>query len=653
MSIKRKATKIVLRWAIGAAAGMLVSWPVLLGLVLLMLVVIILSSAGGPAALAPPAPVASSYSCTINPAATPPPARASSGTAVTSAAAPAGNYAGITLNDQQMKVAGTITAVTKQMRLTRRAAEIALAVAMQESTLNPDAVNGPWVGLFQQAPDPSSGLYTQYDRTDPAGATKMFLEQLVRRVPGYDTDPRQNYELGEVVQESHVGQNVAKWQDMGKALAAVLYSGTPPPQVNTTCSTDTTGASTEFDPGNIISDATFYNDSAFPDVPAVQAALDRIGATCTAQSCLRRGTYTPGAYQLAWCKDWAGPAGPQSYASILFHLGKSCGINPQIAIVIVQKESQGLTRPNPPAALTGFGCPDTGPGGSANCDANKAGVWAQTFGMFQAFARLHVDPSKVNYPEGKTSNILWNVAETGCGSAPVTIKNRATATLYTYTPYQPNAASLAAYPGEGDKCSSYGNRNFFRLFQSYFGPTGGGKPTKVSVSANGPDVTIPNNAYVTPALAGKTIKAPNPAIAKGLAAGFAVLGLPYVWGGGGSGAGPNNGCGRGGGDYNSCGTEVGFDCSGLTAYVLAQAGYQAPDNSGTQRAGGVPIPWDQGQPGDIVGFPGHVAIYLGTIDGQRYILEASWVGTPIHVVPLTRTDYDNQLHRYWTASSSA
>ena len=49
MSIKRKATKIVLRWALGAAVGMLVSWPVLLGLVLLLLVVIILSSAGGPA----------------------------------------------------------------------------------------------------------------------------------------------------------------------------------------------------------------------------------------------------------------------------------------------------------------------------------------------------------------------------------------------------------------------------------------------------------------------------------------------------------------------------------------------------------------------------------------------------------------------------
>ena len=412
MSIKRKATKIALRWAIGAAAGMLLSWPVLLGLVLLMVVVVILSSAGGPAALAPPALTASNYSCTINAPAPPSPG---SGTAGTSATARAGNYAGITVNDQQIRVAGTITAVTKQMNLTRRAAEIALAVAMQESTLNPKAVNGPWVGLYQQAPDPASGLYTQYDRTDPAGATRMFLEQLVRRVPGYDTDPRQNYELGEVVQESHVGQNVAKWQDMAKALAAVLYSGTPPPQVNTTCSTDTTGALTEFDPGNIISDTTFYNDSAFPDVAAVQAALDKIGGSCTASTCLRRGTYTPAAYHLDWCRDWAGPPGPQTYASILFHLGKSCGINPQVAIVIVQKESQGLTRSTPPAALTGFGCPDTGPGGSANCDAGKSGVWAQTFGMFQAFARLHVDPSKVNYLEGRTHNILWNVAETGCG----------------------------------------------------------------------------------------------------------------------------------------------------------------------------------------------------------------------------------------------
>ena len=73
--------------------------------------------------------------------------------------------------------------------------------------------------------------------------------------------------------------------------------------------------------------------------------------------------------------------------------------------------------------------------------------------------------------------------------------------------------------------------------------------------STGTTVTIPNNQYVSAALAGQTITAPNAAVAAGLAAGFSALGLPYVWGGGGSGAGPNNGCARGGGDYNSCGTD--------------------------------------------------------------------------------------------------
>src|SRR5664279_3990316 len=91
LSIKRKATKIVLRWAIGGAVGMLLSWPVLLGLALLLLVVIILSSAGGPAALAPPALAASNYSCTI--AAPPPASTAAAVTPATAAAVDAGGGA--------------------------------------------------------------------------------------------------------------------------------------------------------------------------------------------------------------------------------------------------------------------------------------------------------------------------------------------------------------------------------------------------------------------------------------------------------------------------------------------------------------------------------------------------------------------------------
>jgi cell wall-associated NlpC family hydrolase len=173
-----------------------------------------------------------------------------------------------------------------------------------------------------------------------------------------------------------------------------------------------------------------------------------------------------------------------------------------------------------------------------------------------------------------------------------------------------------------------------------------------NVAVNGVQVTIPDNQFVIAQARGKVIAAPNAAMAKALAAGFAQLGLPYVWGGGNAaGGGPDNGCARGGGAKNSCGAAIGFDCSGLTAFVLGQGNpnWKPGTQSGIQRAGGIPIAYAQGLPGDIVGFPGHVAIFLGAIDGVQYILEASDVGIPIHIVQLRRTDKDANLHRYWTA----
>ena len=266
--------------------------------------------------------------------------------------------------------------------------------------------------------------------------------------------------------------------------------------------------------------------------------------------------------------------------------------------------------------------------------------------MAKQWARYRLDPERYHYRTGQTAEILYNVVESGCGSAPVTIANTATASLYNYTPYQPNAASLAAYPGVGDACSSYGNRNFFFLFARYFG--GAGLP---AVGTSPVTIAVPDNPYVDRAIAGRAITVPNAAVARGLRAGFAALGMPYVWGGGGSGAGPDNGCTRGGGQYNSCGREIGFDCSGLSAYVLGRAGFAIPGDSASQRRAGISVRWDRALPGDIVGFPGHVAVYLGTVGGERYILEASWVGYPVHVVRLTRADADPTVHRYWSPGS--
>ena len=141
--------------------------------------------------------------------------------------------------------------------------------------------------------------------------------------------------------------------------------------------------------------------------------------------------------------------------------------------------------------------------------------------MAKQWSRYKVHPEQYRYRAGETVEILWNVVESGCGGAPVTIANTATASLYNYTPYQPNPAALAAYPGVGDACSAYGNRNFFFLFNRYFASTGGGN-TGINVAAavtglaTPVSVPVPANGFVSGGLAGRSIMAPTPAVAAGL-----------------------------------------------------------------------------------------------------------------------------------------
>ena len=410
-----------------------------------------------------------------------------------------------------------------------------------------------------------------------------------------------------------------------------------------------------FDPGNIIPDGIFYDTAALTDVQ-IRDFIDAQGVGCAGEFCLKNlQVSTPDQPADQYCTAYVGGVN-EDVAAVLGKVSRACGVNPQVMLVTLQKESGLLSRTDPTAstydAAWGWHCPDTGPGGSANCDPAYAGFFNQSYGMAKQWSRYRVDPYNYNYRAGQTVNILWNVVESGCGSAPVTIANTATASLYNYTPYQPNAAALASYPGTGDACSAYGNRNFFFLFGKYFGGRNQAGVTlfAAAVATNSPvttEVTIPNNGFVDPALAGRVITAPTASVAAGLAAGFSALGLPYVWGGGGSGAGPNNGCSRGGGALNSCGSEIGFDCSGLTAFVLGRAGFIIPGDSSSQRAVGTRMGWDLAMPGDVVGFPGHVAIYLGSVNGVRYILEASTVGTPVHIVKLTRSDADPQVYRFW------
>lgn len=162
------------------------------------------------------------------------------------------------------------------------------------------------------------------------------------------------------------------------------------------------------------------------------------------------------------------PSGAISAAQIIYNAAQQYGINPQVLIVLLQKE-QGLITDTWPAAwqyqsATGYGCPDYKP-----CSSGYTGFSKQVFSAAWQFKAYQENPSNYSYIAGRNNTILYSP---WCSTSTVVyIQNQATAGLYDYTPYVPNTAALAAGYGTGDGCSSYGNRNFYLYFNDWFGST--------------------------------------------------------------------------------------------------------------------------------------------------------------------------------------
>ncbi|MGY1690050.1 LGFP repeat-containing protein [Geodermatophilus sp. SYSU D01105] len=223
-----------------------------------------------------------------------------------------------------------------------------------------------------------------------------------------------------------------------------------------------------FDPGNIISDGVFYNSSTM-STAEVQSFLQTKGSGCSGSYCLksyRQDTWTRA--KDSFCAGYQGVAG-ETAAKILSKVARSCGVNPQALLVILQKEQSLVTATAPTSArlrsAMGYGCPDTAP-----CDAQYYGFYNQVFSAAHRFKEYRANPSRWNHRAGVTVNVRYH-PNAACGTLPVYIQNQATAGLYNYTPYTPNKAALAAGYGEGDACSAYGNRNFFQYFVDWFGST--------------------------------------------------------------------------------------------------------------------------------------------------------------------------------------
>lgn len=224
-----------------------------------------------------------------------------------------------------------------------------------------------------------------------------------------------------------------------------------------------------FQAGNIISDANFFNATSM-NAPQIDAFLRSKLKTCqSGYTCLKDYRQdTPNRSSDAYCRGYSG-APAESSASIIYKVAQSCGINPQVLLVMLQKEQSLITWTYPDAgryaAAMGQGCPDT-----AACDPRYAGFFYQVYYAARQMQIYAEGRWFKYYAPGKTWNILYHhIPQRNCGSAPVYVQNIATSALYYYTPYQPNAASLRAGYGTGDSCSSYGNRNFYNYFKDWFG----------------------------------------------------------------------------------------------------------------------------------------------------------------------------------------
>lgn len=252
-----------------------------------------------------------------------------------------------------------------------------------------------------------------------------------------------------------------------------------------------------FKPGNIISDGVFTNKDTM-SASQIQSFLSAKVPTCDTNGTLPASeygrsdlTHAQYAAMVGWhappytclknyrgntpsttfCGSTMSAKSNRTAGEVIHDISEHCDINPQVLIVLLQKE-QGLVTDSWPLngqyrSATGYGCPDTAP-----CDSQYYWLFNQLTWSARMF-RAIMDDSPTWYTPYVLGNnsIPWHPNTSSCGYSTVNILNRATASLYNYTPYRPNQAALNAGYGLGNSCSSYGNRNFYAYFVDWFGST--------------------------------------------------------------------------------------------------------------------------------------------------------------------------------------
>ena len=228
-----------------------------------------------------------------------------------------------------------------------------------------------------------------------------------------------------------------------------------------------------FDPGNLISDADFFRSGSM-SAEAIQTFLQERNPDCRSGFvCMkdyRETTFSRDASVL--CNAYQG-AENETAAQIIAKVSAACGVSAEALLVLIQKEQSLVTLTAPSTTrfqkATGYACPDTAP-----CNAQFFGFYNQVYNAAKQFKRYSNPPGTSRFftwfPIGRSSQVRLH-PNAACGTTPVTIRNHATAGLYYYTPYTPNQIAMVNLATAGDSCSSYGNRNFWRVYNYWFNPT--------------------------------------------------------------------------------------------------------------------------------------------------------------------------------------
>lgn len=242
--------------------------------------------------------------------------------------------------------------------------------------------------------------------------------------------------------------------------ATVINQSSPTP-VNT----DMTG----FDAARIIDDDVFY-DSTTMTTRDITTFIERVNEGCQTGSdgtrCLAEATFdTEDREATTACPGGYRGASAESAAQVVSKVATACDINPQVLLVLIQKEQGLLTASGDSLtardyeAAAGYDCPD-----HERCNPQFAGFFAQLYGAATQFQDYRLAPEAYQVVAGVPVQLAYS-PDTACGTGELTAANQATAGLYNYTPYQPNAT--AAYGG--NDCTSWGNWNFYGYFRAFFG----------------------------------------------------------------------------------------------------------------------------------------------------------------------------------------